>query len=44
MMATVRNPLLIRALSVFLFVVAGGLRPAFGTLVNRAVGAQRGGP
>ncbi len=34
------------ALSVFFYAVAGGLLlgPAFGTLVNRAVGAQRGGP
>ena len=34
------------ALSVFLYTVAGGLLlgPAFGTLVNRAVEAERGGP
>ena len=34
------------ALSVFVYVVAGGLLlgPAFGTLVNRAVGAERGEP
>ncbi len=34
------------ALSVFVYVVAGGLLlgPAFGTLVNRAVRPQRGGP
>ena len=34
------------ALSVFVYVVAGGLLlgPAFGTLVNRAVAPERGGP
>jgi hypothetical protein len=34
------------ALSVFVYVVAGGLLlgPAFGTLVNRAVRPERGGP
>ena len=34
------------ALSAFVYVVAGGLLlgPAFGTLVNRAVAPERGGP
>jgi uncharacterized membrane protein YfcA len=34
------------ALSVFVYAVASGLLlgPAFGTLVNRALGAERGGP